>query len=195
MSDSPSATAHPAPVDWEAFASLQQRTLSEKRAFKLDCIDRGLDRLLAEPIRATSGYILAKRLERDAKKHLKRQRSHEVLTNTLEATASQAAPTSDDLEEIGRAVETVLLGVNGLEHRQRCALAARVLDHFPDGFDAKMGVKARQGRNLANTARSNLRDQPELQAAFFVLRDGFDRWRHPTSELASTLAKGWVLSA
>jgi hypothetical protein len=97
----------------------------------------------------------------------------------------------DDLKEIGRAVETINRGVNGLEHRLRSALNTKVLDQSPDGHGAESGVKARQARNLANAARANLWRQPELRRAFFVLCDGFDLSRHLASEIVSALTEGW----
>jgi hypothetical protein len=198
MTQSPGAAAHPPnSIDWAAYEHLQKRTQTARLGFNLDCVERGLDRLLAEPDRATSGTTLAMRLEHDARKQLKKSRAAEVLTDTIELLARPDDPTEFDLEEIEVAVTRVSMRVIGLDGRLRAALAAKVAEVHAgvEAGDLDIGVGDRQARNLVSNARLRLWEQPELQEAFFAIRKAFDRWRHLTATKCAPLTLCWGQSA
>jgi hypothetical protein len=198
MTQSLGAAAHPPnPINWAAYEHLQKRTQTARLGFDLDCVERGLDRLLAEPDRATSGATLARRLEHDARKQLKKSRAAEVLTDTIELPARPDDPTEFDLEDIEHAVTRVSLGVIDLDRRLRMALAAKVagIHAGVEAGDLDIGVGDRQARNLANDARLRLWEQPELQEAFFAIHKAFDQWRHLTATKCAPLTQCWGLSA
>src|SRR5262249_47616604 len=127
MADSPSATAlTPHPFDEEAFKEFAALADEADMAFDLNAIDRGFDRLIEQPKRATSGKTLAGRLARDGRKYLKAKRRREVLSDCIEADDPHAeAPTDLELADIRWAVGVIRNGLMGLAPRDRQVLATK----------------------------------------------------------------------
>src|SRR5262249_48768461 len=99
----PGAVAHP-PPDWVAYGHLQQRTKVVDSAFRLNSVDRALDRLLEEPDRASSGTTLALRAERDARKYFRNKAKPVVLLKDVELEAPPNEPTEMEVEDLETAV-------------------------------------------------------------------------------------------
>src|SRR5262249_27474017 len=96
MADSQSAVAlTPHPFDRQTFDELGAFADEAESAFDLNTTDRGLDRLIERPNRATAGKIRARRLVRDARKYLKAHYRAEVLSDHIEAGDPHADPPTD----------------------------------------------------------------------------------------------------
>ncbi len=193
MTNSPGATAlTPHPFDREAFEELAALADEAGKAFDLNAIDRGLERLIKQPNRATTGKTLAGRLVRDARKFRKANRRREVLSDSIEVDDSRSEPPTDvELDDIQWAVAAIRDGLMSLDPRDRLALATKANTGFAD----ELAVKPRQFRNLVVAARAHLWQQPGIELACMVIMDGINRWRFETIELMFPLVGCMAVSA
>jgi hypothetical protein len=179
MSHSSGAVAHPHPFDHEAFEELAAFVAEAKRAFDLNAIDRGFERIIERPIRATTGKLLAHRLVRDGRKYLKDHRRREILSDKIEAVSNGDSPTDVDLDDIRWAVTVIRNGLMSLTPRERLALATKA----DDGVADNLAVKPRQFRNLVAIARVRLWQKSDIDLAYLVMMDAINLWRFETIEL------------
>jgi hypothetical protein len=175
----------PRAYDQEAFDELAAQADRADAAFALDAIDRGLERLVDHPNRATSGKRLARRLVRDAKKHLRTNRRGEILTDTInKADSNFNSPTATEFDDVRRAVLVIRAGLLGLGSRDLLVLMTKA----NGGTAEPLTVKARQYRNLVATARERLWLQPGVALACELVMDALGRWRYETLELMTPLS-------
>lgn len=153
-------------------------------AFNQNAIDRGLDRLIANPRRNTSGKLLAKRLLRDGQKHLRQTLNREFLDDKIETeNRSFDLPTELDLLEIEQAVEIIRTCLMSLTGRERQVLNAKVQSSLPE----TLGVGERWFRTLLLNARNRLSQQLAVEDARVVVMNGISKWRWETIDLLKPL--------
>lgn len=188
MTPSPGATAPtPRTYDREAFNELAAQADRANSAFELNAIDRGLDRLLKRPNRATAGKTLANRLTRDARKFLRTNRKSEILTDDAERNdPGFDPPTATELADISFAVGVIRTGLRNLGPRHLLVLATKA----SGGNASALTVKERQYRNLVTAARERLWDEPGVAAACELVMEALGRWRFETVELLAPLTAG-----
>jgi hypothetical protein len=176
------AVAHP-PPDWVAYGHLQKRTKAVDTTFRLNSVDRALNRLLEEPDRATSGKTLALRAERDARKYFRSQAEPEVLLKNVVLEAPPNDPTEMEIDDLESAVGVIKGAIVHLDARLQQAFSVKAFDQPADS----LGVKDRQLRNLVQAARAALWQEPGIPEAYEVLNDGLEKWRHLTLGLCAGL--------
>ena len=179
-----SAPAIPLHFDEAAYCELARFSSSLSSAFNQNAIDRGLDRLIANPHRQTSGKLLAKRLLRDGQKHLRQNLKHEFLDEEIETeNRSIDPPTALDLFEIEQAVETIHICLLSLTTREREVLSARAANSPPDA----LGIGERWFRTLLLKAQNRLSQQLDIDDARAVVMNGINKWRWETISLLTPL--------
>lgn len=175
----------PHPYDLEAFNELAAKADQVRSAFDQNAIDRGLDRLLKNPNRATSGKTLANRLTRDARKYLRSNRRAEVLSDEIEQDDHRSdPPTAVELDDIRYAVAVIRTGLRNIGPRGLMVLATKAAGGTAD----TLSVQARQYRNLVSLARERLWAEPGVAAACALVMEALGRWRFETIELLAPLS-------
>jgi hypothetical protein len=178
------APVPPLHFDEVAHSELARFSSSLSSAYNQNAIDRGLDRLIANPHRQTSGKLLAQRLFRDGQKHLRQNLKREFLDDEIETeNRSFDPPTKVELAEIQHAVQAICNCLMSLTNRERDVFKARA----SSTSIVELGIGDRWFRTLLKRAQDKLSLRHDIVDARNVIMNGIHKWRWETIGLLKPL--------
>lgn len=162
-----------APIDWVAYAAVQQRLLKCRNSFACNCLEEAANRILSGRSYRHHGIKLATTLENDCRKSTFLRRIQPIFLGlNTEMVAETADHESGSVAEadLRWAESTVRDFLSALPPRLLTLIIMEVSGSSREQIAAAMGIAARQFRNLRREVFMHSQESTDFMHALSLLR-------------------------